>query len=448
MKTRLSLFAVALCSLILAASGSASPPKVMGDPSIGIVQGFNLLPMPAHTPKVGDIIESTWATFACDPGCDPTQSDADPSVGNRHLNPSAYGPPVGISMAWERCSSTATSSCRVVLGRSYEKSANRYTVTDADVGFMLRSAVYATNLDCSYPRSYDQYQECKYEMRGVYSKLTPRITAPAAPVLPTVAVGPSTIPDGTVGKPYSATLTSTNGTNPSFSISAGALPAGITLSAGGVLSGTPTAAGNYAFTVRVTATGANAGQRQFTLRIGLVLEGVALPAGTTGIDYTAQLTPPAGATAPVTWKFISGKIAAGLSFGANGTVSGRPTEAGVFTFGAEATDAKGGQGNATFTLVVNYPTITLAVSKLPDARQGVRYRFQVAPTGGTLPYTFSLVSGKIPKGLNFGPRGLVWGKPLVSGRFRWDAMVKDAFGAQQQFTLSVTIKLPLKKKHR
>jgi hypothetical protein len=448
MKIRLSLFAVALCSLFLVASGSASPPKVMGDPSIGIVSGFNLLPFPANVPKVGDVIESTWATFACDPSCDPNSSEADPTQGNRHLNPSAFGPPVGISMAWERCSSTATSSCTVVLGRSYDKSANRYTVTQADVGFMLRSAVYATNLDCGYPRSFDQLQECKYEMRGVYSKLTPRVTAPAAPVLPTATIGPATIPDGTVGTPYSATLTSTNGTSPSFSISAGALPTGITLSAGGVLSGTPTAAGNYTFTVRVTATGANAGQRQFTLSIGFTLEGVALPAGTTGVTYTAQLTPPSGAAAPVTWKFVSGKIAGGLSFAANGTVSGRPTEAGVFTFGAEATDAKGGRGNATFTLTVNYPTLTLAATKLPDARQGVRYRFQVAPEGGTLPYAFSLVSGKLPKGLNFGPKGLVWGKPLVSGVFRWQALVKDAFGAQQQFALSVTIKLPLKKKHR
>ena len=150
----------------------------------------------------------------------------------------------------------------------------------------------------------------------------------------------------------------------------------------------------------------------------------------------------------MTWKFVSGKIAAGLTFGGNGTVSGRPVEAGTFTFGAEATDAKGGRGSATFTLTVNYPTLTLASTTLPDAKQGVRYRFQVAPAGGTLPYAFTLVSGKVPKGLNFGPKGLVWGKPLVSGRFRWTTMVKDAFGAQQQFTLQVTIKLPAKKKHR
>jgi len=448
MKIRLCLFAAVLCSFVLASAGAAQPPQVAGDPSIGIVSGFNMLPSPPNVPKVGDIIESTWATFVCDPGCDPTQPDADPKVGNRTVNPSAYGPPVGISIAWERCSSTATSSCRVVLGRSFDRSASRYTVTDADVGFMIRSAIYATNLDCGYPRSYDNHQECRYEMRGVYSKLTARVVAPTVPVLPTVAVGPAAIPDGTVGQPYSATLTATSGTGPSFDVSAGTLPAGITLSAAGVLSGTPTAGGNYAFTVRATATGAQAGTRNFTLRIGLVLQAATLPAGTTGAAYTTQLTPPAGATAPVTWKFVSGKIAAGLSFDPNGTVSGRPTEAGVFIFGAEATDAKGGRGAANFTLTVNFPTLTLAASRLPDARQGVRYRFQVAPEGGTLPYAFAFVSGKLPKGVNFGPKGLVWGKPLVSGVFKWQAMVKDAFGAQQQFQLELRIKLPLKKKRR
>ena len=177
MKIRLCLFAAVLCSLAVVSTGSASPPKVMGDPSIGIVSGFNLLPFPANTPKVGDTIESTWATFLCDPVCDPNSYEADPAFGNRTVHPSAFGPPVGISMAWERCSSTATSSCTVVLGRSFGSSANRYTVTTADVGYMIRSAVYATNLDCGYPRSFDNHQDCRYEMRGVYSKLTPRITA-------------------------------------------------------------------------------------------------------------------------------------------------------------------------------------------------------------------------------------------------------------------------------
>jgi len=447
MKIRRCLSAAVLCSLALASSASASPPIVMGDPSIGIVSGFDLLPFPANAPKVGDTIESSWASFLCDPGCDPTQPDADPKVGNRTVNPSAFGPPVGFSMAWERCATTETSSCTVVRERSFERTANRYVVTDADVGFMLRSAVYATNLDCGYPRSYDQHQECRYEMRGVYSKLTPQITAPAAPVLPTVTVGPAAIPEGTVGKAYSATLTASSGTNPAFTISGGT-PPGLTLSAAGVLSGTPTASGTYTFTVNVTATGAQPGQRTYTIRIGLTLDAATLAAGTTGVDYSAKLAPPAGASAPVAWKFTSGQIAGGLSLGPDGTVSGRPTESGTFTFTAEVTDANRESASASFTLTVNFPTLTLATTRLADARQGVRYRFQLTPGGGSQPYAVTFAGGKLPRGVKIGTKGLVAGKPLARGVFRWQVLVRDAFGAQQQFTLELRVKPPLKKKHR
>ncbi len=441
MKIRLALLAAVSLSLLAVPIGSAVPPVVMGDAGLGIVSGNNLLQVPPNQPKVGDTIESTWATFACDPGCDPNQPDADPAVGVKEIHPSGYGPPVGISMAWERCSSTATSSCRVVKARSYDRSANRYEVTDADVGSMIRSAVYATNLDCGYPRSYDQHQDCRYEMRGVYSKLTGRIAAQAA-----VTIGPATLPEGSVGQPYVFSLTATTGTDPSFSLASGSLPPGMALSPSGALSGTPTLGGAYTFTVRATATGAAAGQRTYTLQITLPLASATLPAGTIGAQYNAQLAAPGGSTAPVTWKFISGKLAAGLAFGPGGTVSGRVTEVGTFSFVAEATDAKGGRGSATYTLTIGYPTLTLATSRLPDARQGVRFRFQVTPEGGTLPYAFTLVSGKLPKGVNFGPKGLVWGKPQVSGVFRWQAGVKDAFGAQQTFTLELRIKNAIKRR--
>ena len=67
-----------------------------------------------------------------------------------------------------------------------------------------------------------------------------------------------TPPTGQVGVPYTDTLTATGGTTPyTWSVSAGTLPAGITLNAStGVLSGTPTTAGTSNFTIKVTdATG-------------------------------------------------------------------------------------------------------------------------------------------------------------------------------------------------
>jgi len=62
----------------------------------------------------------------------------------------------------------------------------------------------------------------------------------------------SPLPDATEGAAYSEQLVSVGVTNPVWSVTAGALPAGLTLSAGGLLSGTPTTAGGYAFTITVT----------------------------------------------------------------------------------------------------------------------------------------------------------------------------------------------------
>jgi hypothetical protein len=73
---------------------------------------------------------------------------------------------------------------------------------------------------------------------------------------PGSAISPATVPDGLYGSPYPGqTLTVTGGILPglasySFSVSSGRLPPGMTLSRGGILSGTPTAAGKYPFTVK------------------------------------------------------------------------------------------------------------------------------------------------------------------------------------------------------
>src|SRR5215471_15863947 len=60
------------------------------------------------------------------------------------------------------------------------------------------------------------------------------------------------LPDGTVGTPYSATLTATGGTAPyTWTLLSGSLPPGLSLSGAGVISGTPTTAGTYTFTLKV-----------------------------------------------------------------------------------------------------------------------------------------------------------------------------------------------------
>ena len=84
-----------------------------------------------------------------------------------------------------------------------------------------------------------------------------------------VTVSPATLPDAAFGAPYSQTITassSNGGTAPyTFTLSAGALPGGVTLAGSGVLSGTPTSAGTYNFTVQATSTNGFSGTRAYSL---------------------------------------------------------------------------------------------------------------------------------------------------------------------------------------
>ena len=86
-----------------------------------------------------------------------------------------------------------------------------------------------------------------------------------------VTINTLTVPDAIEGTPYSATITAAGGTGAgySWSIAAGALPAGLTLAQAGTpnttISGTPTEDGTFDFTVRVSDSAGGTGTRAFTL---------------------------------------------------------------------------------------------------------------------------------------------------------------------------------------
>jgi hypothetical protein len=81
------------------------------------------------------------------------------------------------------------------------------------------------------------------------------VAAAAGPVQITT----SSVPAGQISVAYTTTLTATSGTTPyTWTISSGSLPAGLTLSASGTISGTPTATGTSNFIVKVTDSSSSA----------------------------------------------------------------------------------------------------------------------------------------------------------------------------------------------
>ena len=78
----------------------------------------------------------------------------------------------------------------------------------------------------------------------------------------------SPLPPGTAGTPYTTTLHAAGGISPwTWAITGGSLPAGLTLSPGGTITGTPAAPGTRTFTAQATDHDGNTAAKSLTLTI-------------------------------------------------------------------------------------------------------------------------------------------------------------------------------------
>ena len=161
-----------------------------------------------------------------------------------------------------------------------------------------------------------------------------------------LSVGLTAVADGVVNVPYSQTLTPTGGTGPfTWTLISGSLPAGLTLSSGGVISGTPTAATSGAnFTVQVKDSGSpqQTATQTLTIRIAapLVITTAALPSAGFGAAYSQALAA-SGGIGTRTWSLApgSGPLPTGLNLSSAGVISGTPTAPGTFSFVVQVTDS-------------------------------------------------------------------------------------------------------------
>jgi hypothetical protein len=212
-----------------------------------------------------------------------------------------------------------------------------------------------------------------------------------------------TSPSGTVGRPYSLTLTGLGGNLPyTWALTGGVLPNGLILDpASGIISGTPASAGVFLITVRGTSINGQSGSQTISIKIApppLITSADPLPAAVSGSAYFNQLTASGGAD-PLRWT-VTGTLPAGLTLNQySGALSGVPTATGT-ALNITVTDANGAVDTAPFTLPFLSAASSLTiVGSLPPAHPGVPYSATVQAIGGTAPYTFVLL-GTCP-GLTF-----------------------------------------------
>jgi hypothetical protein len=182
-------------------------------------------------------------------------------------------------------------------------------------------------------------------------------------VVPPPTITTTTLSTATLNAAYSATVTATGGLLPlSWSITSGALPTGLSLApstTGTVqITGKPTVAGTYTFTITVTDSAGFSNSEQFMLAVSslaITTTSPLTPASTT-TAYSATFAA-TGGTAPYTWSVASGSsLPAGLTLDpTTGVLSGTPAAAGTYNFGITATDRSAPPVSVTanFTLVVS-----------------------------------------------------------------------------------------------
>ena len=177
--------------------------------------------------------------------------------------------------------------------------------------------------------------------------------------------------------------------------SSGALPAGLSLSTAGTISGTPTTAETASFTVQVTSASlSGTASLSITITSAPTVTTSSLPGGTVGVAYSQTLAA-TGGDGSYSWTISSGVLPAGLSLSAAGTISGTPTAAGAATFTVQVTSA-GLSGTASLTITV---AAQLDISGVWTSTLDGTVIHNEDGTGQTTSLTFTLVqSGSVVTG--------------------------------------------------
>ncbi|HEY1342292.1 MAG TPA: putative Ig domain-containing protein, partial [Bryobacteraceae bacterium] len=255
-------------------------------------------------------------------------------------------------------------------------------------------------------------------------------------------IGTGSLPDGTVGVLYSEGLSARGGPEPfTWSLQAGSLPPGLDLdSASGQISGMPTAAGNFAFTVKVTDASAQTDTQGLHINVHpnpVHVTTTSLGPATVGSPYSQQLGA-SGGIPPYQWSVSAGSLPAGLNLSSSGAISGTPTAAGTSNFTVRATDSNNSSDTQGLSVAVKPSPLTVATTALAAGTAGTPYSATLSASGGTGGYSWSVSAGTLPGGLSLNGSSIT-GAPSAAGTSNFTVQVRDMSGATATQALTLTI---------
>jgi hypothetical protein len=245
---------------------------------------------------------------------------------------------------------------------------------------------------------------------------------------------------------YAQSLSATGGTMPYiWSKYSGSLPDGLTFSRGGVLSGMPTIAGTYNFTVHVTEFGGQVADKSLSVTIIPVLPAVSEFVINNDDLHTSSRTVTLNNTctgAPTQYCASESETFTGASWR---TYAVAPT----FTLSSDngpkavyfkVRNAAGESEVMEDDIELNeIQPLEISTAVLPYGTIGQLYNYGLSATGGTKPYRWVRYSGSLPDGIGFSQSGALNGTPTVSGTFSITIHVIDDDDSVAARVFSLTI---------
>ena len=258
----------------------------------------------------------------------------------------------------------------------------------------------------------------------------------------------SPLPVTSVGASYNAVLQAVGGVAPyawSENTPFNPLPPGLSLSSGGIITGEPTAAGNFSVAIRVTDNEGATAVKSFDILVNealTILTISPLPAARVQEPYGGTFLA-TGGVPPYTWAIVGGAFPSGLDFDTHtSTISGMLTEPGTAVFTVRVTDSMGTTFDKEFSLPVSRgpPPIIITDASLPQAAVGGTYTARLDAEQGVQPYIWSIVVGALAPWLALEPAsGEISGTPNRAGEYGATFRVEDSAGQSglKEFLLQV-----------
>jgi cyclophilin family peptidyl-prolyl cis-trans isomerase len=244
---------------------------------------------------------------------------------------------------------------------------------------------------------------------------------------------------GIVGTAYTHTYAATGSPAPTYSLTAGALPGGLSVSTAGVISGTPNSAGTFTGTITSTNR-AGSFPQAFSITINQAPAFTSSVPTTTGLLGTAYSFTSAASGFPApTFSVPANALPTGLTLNpTTGEISGTPSATGVFSGTLTASNGIGSNATQAFTITIHQvPVFTNGPPPSP-AVVGTAYHFAYTASGFPVP-TFSS-TGTLPPGLSLSSAGVISGTPTTAGTYpNIVVTASNGIGTAPTQTISITV---------